>query len=166
VSRAGIEPAKPRHTGPNRFTRSMTWVGPQNDESRLGDPAAFAKNLEKPPYLRLKSTKVNAGEVLANARAHDCPTTPDWLRLEQLKYTTAFMTRAQCTYRARFVNENFAFANLFQIQHALSGASDTPSARSIDVSGAQDRSTLPRPQPSSLAAGSKRKNVASSRYNS
>ena len=113
----------------------MTWVGPQNDESRLGDPAAFAKNLEKPPYLRLKSTKVNAGEVLANARAHDCPTTPDWLRLEQLKYTTAFMTRSQCTYRARFVNENFV----------------------ITHSSVRSRS---------LAAGSKRKNVASSWYSS
>ena len=38
--------------------------------------------------------------------AHDCQTTPVRLCSEQLKYTTAFMTRTQCTPRERFVNEN------------------------------------------------------------
>jgi hypothetical protein len=43
---------------------------------------------------------------MATASAHHCPSTPVRLRPEQLKYTTAFMTRSQSTPRERFVNEN------------------------------------------------------------
>ena len=54
---------------------------------------------------------VNAGNGLGSDSAHDCPTTPVSRRLEQLRYTTAFMTRGQCTCKASFVNENLACAD-------------------------------------------------------
>ena len=48
VSRAGIEPAKLRHVS-QPLHQKHDFGSAQNDESRLGDPAAFAKIPKKPP---------------------------------------------------------------------------------------------------------------------
>jgi hypothetical protein len=116
VSRAGIEPAVREYTTPTllhqkhdccRRGRCRTTLA-QSPKRRKppGQTRRLSRRTRKTAYICLKSAKAKAGTAMSEAGAHDCPTTPVRLRLEQLRYTTAFMTRRQCTHRDGFVNGN------------------------------------------------------------
>ena len=94
---------------PRCFTRSMTLATSPKRRKPPGVTRRLSRKLEKTAYICLKSIRMEAGWTTTDAGAHDCPTPPPGVlerRSEQLKYTTAFMTRDECTPRTQFVNEN------------------------------------------------------------
>lgn len=76
---------------------------PQNDESRLGDPAAFTKNLEKTAYKCVVTCNAGPAKRAALASAQCSAATPARHCDETNRYTTAFMTQVHYTPRAQSV---------------------------------------------------------------
>jgi hypothetical protein len=91
----------------SRFTRSVPITRPQNDESRLGGARRLYEKSLKTAYICLILSFPKAANEPNAPSAHDSTATPCRHRPSQLKYTTAFMTRSECTDRARFVKQNF-----------------------------------------------------------
>jgi hypothetical protein len=111
VSRAGIEPAKRGRTRPTPLHQKHDDGLTPKRRKPPGQTRRLSRKTRKTAYICLKSTRIEAGRSADAASAHHCPTTPVRLRSEQLKYTTAFMTRSECTPRAKFVNENVRAPN-------------------------------------------------------
>lgn len=93
------------HTCP-RFTRSMTLTRPQTTKAAWTG-RRLSRKLVKTAYICADCRSLGTVTPGLWHGAHDCPTTPVRPRPRQLKYTTAFMTRDECTHGLRFVNEKF-----------------------------------------------------------